>query len=156
MQIIQLLQHIDLKHLNDIITAIKLLFEIVTDILNDIKPCATDPATMAYITRVIEKIASANIYQIAMNVILHLGKIIQDLMGIVNAFQSHDIYNVGKNLGDFIYIVLLSSPHELVGGFTPEDLKNLLLGILEGLRFPDIDVLLKCVDKMKDVYNKIV
>lgn len=81
----------------------------------------------------------------------------KDLQDVVNSFNSGNFYQFGHDIGDFIYLVLLSNlPEKNFEDFGPDDLYKLIKGLLEGLRFPNVDVLMNCVNNVPDIYNDIV
>jgi len=59
---------------------------------------------------------------------------------------------MGKKIADLI-IQLLFTNSTMNVEFKPEDAYNVIKGILTGLKFPDVDSLMKCVNNIPDIYN---
>ena len=74
-----------------------------------------------------------------MNIILNGGQLLKDLTDAIASWNSGNFNKFGVDLGDFCYRVLLSSEEK----FSPDDAYNLIKGLLVGLKFPDVDILMK-------------
>lgn len=149
--IIYLLQNIDIKHFKELMEAIIKIFDLVDEILHAITPCASVQDSER-IKEIINDIMNANIQHIALNLLLHGGKIAMDIMALPTDFNSGDFYSFGFDIGDLVTQILLSTPDK----FSPQDSYNLTYGILKGLRFSDVDALMKCYKDFPDIYQDIV
>ena len=98
------LEHIDIKHLSILIDAVKKIFEIVELLLKDLKPCSKD---VKKIEKFIYELEHENPEEIALRVLLHGGKILQDLVNIPKAWEQKDYLNLGIDIGDFCYLTLV-------------------------------------------------
>ena len=107
-KLIELIQHIDIKHLSDLIKAIQEIFDIVSDIIIAVKPCADIPDS-EYIQYIITKMKNISIPDVALNIILHGGQLLKDLQDIVVSYQTGDFGKLGSDIGDFFYEIVLVS-----------------------------------------------
>jgi len=149
--IINLLQNIDIHHFKELVEAIIKIFGLVDEILHAITPCANVQDSQR-IKEIIADLMNANIQQIALNILLHGGKILSDLLALPTDFNSGNFYLFGFHIGDIITQIFLSSSFK----FSPQDSYNMTYGILKGLKFTDVDALMKCFKDCPDIYNDIL
>lgn len=145
----------DLKNLKptDFNKFIQIIVDMITcfqNICGDVIPCVDSSSEVYKIIKQILALTPADILRkVETNILMHGPQIFSDIVSAINNFKAQKYEIFGKNVGDIIVQILFDHPKE--EWFTPDDLKKLLQGLLEGLRFPNIDALMKCFDKMQDV-----
>lgn len=67
-----------------------------------------------------------------MNIVLNGGKLLKDITDWIASFNNKDYLQFGKDIGDFVYEILLSNLkiQQIVGDFGPQDVFNLVKGLL--------------------------
>ena len=88
-----------------------------------------------------------------MNIVLNGGKLLKDITEAIASWKASNFSQFGIDIGDFVYNVLLVNVQIRFG---PDDIYNLVKGLLLGLRFPDVDPLMKWINNVPDIYNDIV
>ena len=149
--IINLLQNIDFKHLENLIEALAKIFALAEEIVKAVKPCA-NVKDSERIQEIIERIENANLRQIALNILFHGVQILQDITNLPKDFNSGNFYQFGFDIGDLITQTLLTLNLQ----FGPTDAYKLVHGMLEGLLFTNVDQMMKCVNDMPDIYNDVI
>ena len=148
--IVNLIQHIDFKHITDLIDAISKILTLVSKILQDLEPWASGPNS-DYLHKVINAFAHADIVKIAMNILLNGGQVLKDITDAINSFNTGNFGSFGKDIGDFLYLTVLQQTISL----SPDDILKLVEGLLTGLRFPDMDSLIKWISNVPDITTKL-
>ena len=105
-QAIEYLQKFDLKHLNMIIDALDDIIKAVIMILKDLRPCAKDISELDFM---IYQLEHENLTEIAIRIILHGGKMYEDLKDMPEHWKGHNYMGFGIDVGDLCYNLLLSA-----------------------------------------------
>ena len=100
---IQDLEHVDIKHLNLIVDALKKLSEVIIIIFKDLVPCAK---IIPEIEKIIEELAKENFLEIALRILMHGGKMLSDLKALPSDWKSQNYHQFGLDLGNLFYLIL--------------------------------------------------
>ena len=108
MAAIEKIKHIDFKHI-DIKLIVELIVQIVgavREIIESILPCAD---TSEEFKKLIEKFSNLDFNKIIQNVMGSIFLIIADLGKIQEAIAKKEFENLGKAIGDILYMIFLKS-----------------------------------------------
>ena len=152
---IKKLENIDILHLETIQKAIEGILLVVKTMAADVKPCIESfPELQQYWDKILLINPFILAMQVTKNIILHGGQLFNDLKGIYTAYMASDWFNVGKDIGDFIYTLILKT---LDNYRTINDDIEFIKGIFEGLKQDGEDVqdILQCIDDSTTIIKDI-
>lgn len=153
-EIIQLIEHIDFRHIDQLIEAISKIFDLVSKILNALSPCA-DLKDSERLKQIIQLLKKVSIYEIAVNLLIHGGQLLKDFEDLPKEYRAGNFSQFGYDLGDIINELVLTSNAEKLK-FGPQDSYLLVQGLLKGLQFTNADALMKCFNNIPDIYNDVL
>jgi len=149
-KIIEAIGYIKQKDPMNLIKGITMLIEAVTELMNVLAPCASG---FEQIKKLIDAITHIDIMKLVFKILADPSPYIADVMDAIEAFNSGDFHRAGKDIGDLLYRMFLSSQLVLVNLDPIEFIKGLLEGLNEK---GDINELLKCVKDIEHIVLKIM
>lgn len=145
---IQFLIHIDIKHIEDIIKGLKMLFEAVMEIIKIIDPCTK---SVPEIAKLVAAILGVNIFHLAWKLITNAAYFYHDIMDCIDAFKKNDYEKAGKCIGDFLYRLFLEA------GEQSDPVIEFMKGFFKGLdEKGNVEDILKCLENIEPIINDII
>jgi len=105
-KIIEAIGYISKMDFQNIIKGITLLLEAVSELLNELRPCSDG---FEQIKKLIDAISHVDIVKLVFKILANPGPIIQDIMDCINAFNGGDFHRAGKDIGDLLFRMFLTS-----------------------------------------------
>lgn len=145
---LQYLIHIDFKHIEDIIKGVMMLVDAVKEIIKLLEPCAESANELK---KIVNAIMNINLFQLAWKIISHAAVFMQDITDAIKAFSTGNFKQGGKDVGELLYLMLLSTVSE------SDPIFDFISGFLEGVNEKgDINNLLKCIKDVEPIITKII
>jgi hypothetical protein len=101
---IKLLQHLDFKHLEDIIKGLSMLFQAITEMLEILKPCMDG---FEQLKKLFEQLKHIDIMKIIMKILADPQTFIALVMDCIDAFKNNDWEKAGFCIGNLLYRLFL-------------------------------------------------
>jgi cellobiose-specific phosphotransferase system component IIA len=105
-KIMEALEYIKKKDFANIIKGITMLIEAVTHLMQVLTPCAEG---FEQIKKLINAISHVDIMKLVFKIIGNPGPYISDVMNCIDNFKKQDFHGAGKNLGDLLFRLFLTS-----------------------------------------------
>lgn len=145
---IQFLIKLDIKHIDDIIKGLKMLFEAVMEIVKIIDPCSK---TVPEIGKLVAAILGVNLLRLAWKLIIGALDFYRLISDCVDAFEKGAFERAGKDIGTILYKLFLEAVDE------SDPVIEFMKGFFKGLdEKGNIEEIIKCLENIEPIITDIV
>lgn len=149
--IIENIKHFDWKHIPEIVEAVQQIMKMVQSLFYDMQECTEAGSEIKHIIDVFLEMTGVEFIQrVKDNMLKYGGRLFTDIYDAFTAFKAGNYHKFGKEIADFLYVIVFGETQNNTVG----DIYLLIKGLLEGLKVAgaDIDRLLECFTDLEKFY----
>jgi len=105
MGLINDIKGLDFKNFNTMMKVITDIFAFVQDLMKTLDPCAD---SIPQLQKLIDRVMQFDITKRIPTIIMYFSQLLSDVMGIPTDYANNDWKNLGKHMGNIVYILVLA------------------------------------------------